>query len=84
MTRHRPLHRAYERLIGTAAVDRAFAQGLFCNPRATALSFGISAEDAELVADIRVTTLSAFATTLIPRLYGADPTLTRSPHAATG
>jgi hypothetical protein len=70
MAPHPTLHAGFERLIGTAAVDSAFGTALLQNPRATALQFGIAPHDAEIVADIRARDLRAFATALLPRLYG--------------
>lgn len=68
------LHAGFERLIGSAFTDAALKQDLLGNPRATALRFGLSRADAEIVADIRATDLRAFAGTLLPRLYGkVDP-----------
>jgi hypothetical protein len=64
------LHADFERLIGTALVDRDVKDRLLRNPKETALTFGISPADVEIVADIRATDLRAFATALLPRLYG--------------
>lgn len=70
MTRHRPLHPGYERLIGAAVVDPALKYALLRDPRGTALQFGLTPEDAGLVTDIRAADLGSFATALLPRLYG--------------
>jgi hypothetical protein len=64
------LHAGYERLLGTALVDGEVKNRLLRNPKETALTFGISPVDVEMVADIRATDLRAFATALLPRLYG--------------
>jgi len=69
MTRHRPLHAGYERLIGGAMVDRDLHVALLGDPEGTARAFGISAQDAVLCADIRATTIQQFAAALLPRLY---------------
>ncbi|HEV7214096.1 MAG TPA: hypothetical protein VGP33_03145 [Chloroflexota bacterium] len=61
-------------MIGTAAVDPVFSSALLKDPRAMALEFGIAAKDAEMVADIRARDLRAFATALLPRLYGKGST----------
>ncbi len=64
------LHAGFERLIGTAATDTTFSSALLRDPRSTALQFGITAADAEIVADIHAPDLRSFATALLPRLYG--------------
>jgi hypothetical protein len=70
MAPHPTLHAGFERLIGAASVDTAFSTALLTNPRATALKFGIAAHEADMVADIQARDLRAFATALLPRLYG--------------
>ncbi len=70
MTRHRTLHPGFERLIGAAAVDSTLNRDLLRDPRATALRFGLTPGDADLAADIRAVDLRAFASALLPRLYG--------------
>jgi hypothetical protein len=68
------LHAGFERLIGTAFTDPSLKQNLLRDPRATALQFGLTGADAEMVSDIHVKDLRAFATVLMPRLYGRiDP-----------
>jgi len=84
MTRHRSIHIGYERLIGTAAVDVTVRNDLLSNPHATALSFGLTSDDATLVADIQVSDLRSFAATLLPRLYGHDTLAMPARHAAIG
>lgn len=74
MTTHRTLHPGYERLIGTAAVDPPLARSLLRDPRATALRFGLTPSDANVVADIHATDLRTFASALLPRLYGNGTT----------
>ena len=74
MAPHPTLHAGFERLIGTAATDPVFSSALLRNPRATALKFGIAPKDAEIIADIRARDLRAFATALLPRLYGKSST----------
>jgi len=53
MAPHPTLHADFERLIGTAAVDHSFGAALLGNPHATALEFGLSQQDAALVAGIQ-------------------------------
>lgn len=69
MTRHRLLHAGYERLIGSAIIDCDLRAALLRDPERTARTFGISAEDAALCADIYVSTMQQFAASLLPRLY---------------
>ncbi|HVA90749.1 MAG TPA: hypothetical protein VNL71_13015 [Chloroflexota bacterium] len=65
------IHAGYEQMIGAAAVDAGFKSTLLRDPRAAALRFGIAPADAEIVADIHATDLRAFASALLPRLYGS-------------
>lgn len=68
------LHAGFERLIGTAFTDRDLKQDLLRDPRTTALQFGLTHADAEMVSDIHVKDLRSFALALMPRLYGRiDP-----------
>ena len=78
MAPHPTLHSGFERLIGSAAVDPVFSTALLRDPRTVALKFGITPKDAEMVADIRVRDLRAFASALLPRLYGKVST--RAPY----
>jgi hypothetical protein len=78
------LHAGFEQMIGTAAVDMGFKSALLHNPHHTALSFGIAPADAALVADIRATDLRAFASALLPRLYGSNAGATRRADAVAG
>ena len=66
------LHAGFEQLIGTAAVDPGFKRALLREPRVTALRFGITPADADLVADIRASDLRSFAGALLPRLYRSN------------
>ncbi|MDQ2827950.1 MAG: hypothetical protein M3Y74_02740 [Chloroflexota bacterium] len=72
MTTHRNLHPGFERLIGVAAVDPALGRALLHDPRDTALRFGLTPGDADLAADIHAVDLRAFASALLPRLYGKE------------
>ncbi len=72
MTKHCALHSGYERLIGEAIVDKSIARDLLQDPRGTALRFGLAAGDADLAAGIHAVDLRAFASALLPRLYGKD------------
>lgn len=74
MTRHRALHAGFERLIAHAAVDPALRRDLLRDPHGTILRFGLTPGDAALAADIHAADLSAFASALLPRLYGEDTT----------
>ncbi|MGH2411179.1 MAG: hypothetical protein ACRDGS_12535 [Chloroflexota bacterium] len=65
------IHAGYEQMIGAAAVNSGFKSALLRDPRAAALRFGIAPADAEIVADIRAADLRAFASALLPRLYGS-------------
>ena len=65
------LHIAFERLIGTAIVDQGMERALLQEPRTTALRFGLSPEEAALVADIRAPDLKSFSAVLWSRLYSA-------------
>jgi hypothetical protein len=68
------LHAGFERLIGTAFTDPRLKQDLLRDPRSAALQFGLTRADAEMVSDIHVKDLRAFAIALMPRLYGRiDP-----------
>ncbi len=84
MTRHRSIHVDYERLIGTAVVDATVRNDLLSNPHATALSFGLTSNDANLVADIQASDLRSFAATLLPRLYGHDTSAMPARYVAIG
>jgi len=84
MTRHRPLHPGYERLIGAAFVDPALGRALLRDPHGTALQFGLTPPDADLVAGIHAGDLRAFATALLPRLYGKDAASVPHRHAVAG
>jgi hypothetical protein len=64
------MHACFERMIGTALVDKNFARTLLSNPRATAITFGASAADADKIADIHVMDLASFAQALQSRIYG--------------
>ncbi len=66
----RQLHPGFERLIGAAAVDRKVRAALLRDPRSAALAFGLTAPDADIVADIRASDLKSFAMALLPRIYG--------------
>ena len=70
MTRHRTLHAGFERLIGAAFVDPSLKHALLRDPHKTALQFGLAPADAEMIADIHAVDVRAFATALLPRLYG--------------
>ncbi len=70
MTTHRKLHPGFERLIGTAAIDPGLGRALLHDPRGAALRFGLTPGDADLAADINANNLRAFASALLPRLYG--------------
>lgn len=72
MAPHPTLHAGFERLIGTAATDKAFNSALLRNPRAAALEFGLTLHDADIVSDIHARDLRTFASVLLPRLYGRD------------
>jgi hypothetical protein len=74
------LHAGFERLIGTAFTDPSLKQNLLRDPHATALQFGLTHADAAMVADIRAGDMRAFATALLPRLYGKA--YTRVPYRA--
>jgi hypothetical protein len=67
--RSQPLHAGFERLMGTAVVDKRLANSLLCDPRSTAITFGIAAHDADKIAHIRATSLSSFAQALISAIY---------------
>jgi len=84
MTRHRTLHPGFERLIGAAAVDPALGRALLRDPRGTALGFGLAADDADLAAGIHAIDLRAFASALLPRLYGKDTTRVPQRSAVAG
>ena|SRR5579862_2810698 len=64
------LHAGFERLIGAAYTDAALGNALLRDPRGTALEFGLTPEDAAVVADIRAVDLRSFAAMLLPRIYG--------------
>jgi len=49
------------KLIGTAMTDRGFGALLLADPRGAAISFGLGAEELEIVAGIRANTLWEFA-----------------------
>lgn len=70
MTRQRTIHPAYERLIGTAAVDATFCTTLLRDPRGAALAFGLTSEEADIATNITASSLRDFALALLPRLYG--------------
>ena len=84
MAPHPTLHADFERLIGTAAVDHSFGAALLGNPHATALEFGLSQQDAALVAGIQARDLRTFASILLPRLYGKAVTHATSREAVAG
>ncbi len=65
----RQLHAGFERLVGTAIVDREVRAALLRDPQQAALAFGIGPADAAKVADIRASDLQAFAQALLPRIY---------------
>ncbi len=64
-----PYAGAYERLIGTALVDPILRSTLLHAPRATAIAFGLTQEEAAIVDGIVATDLQSFARALLPRLY---------------
>jgi hypothetical protein len=74
MTRHRILHTSYDYLIGTALIDRDLAHALLQDPQGTALRFGLTSNEASLMADISAPNIHSFAATLLPRLYGDGTT----------
>ncbi len=84
MTRHRALHPGFERLIGAAAVDPALGRALLRDPRDAALRFGLTPGDADLAADIHAIDLRAFASALLPRLYGKETTRVLQRSAVAG
>lgn len=84
MTRHRELRPAYEYLIGAALVDAELARSLLQDPRGTAVTFGLSSDEATLLADISAPNLRSFAATLLPRLYGEGETRVPQRRAAAG
>lgn len=69
-----PLHTGYERLIGTAITDRCVRANLLSDPQGTALRFGITADEADLIADVPTTDLQSLAAALVSRLYGDSST----------
>jgi len=70
MTRQRTIHPAYERLIGTAAVDATLRTNLLRDPCAAAITFGLTPDEADIVGNITANNLREFALALLPRLYG--------------
>ena len=64
------LHAAFERLVGAATVDSDLRQRLLRDPRGTALAFGLSPMEAQMLADIHAPDLQHFALSLIDHLYG--------------
>lgn len=84
MIRRPTLHAGYERLIGTAAIDHDLSVELLGDPRTTAISFGISPSDADLVADIHAVDLRQFSATLVSRLYGMGAANVLNRSAAAG
>jgi hypothetical protein len=69
-----PLEQGIERLVGTAFLDEGLARRLLQDPGAVALAFGLSAAEAERIADLRAADLAGFARALSARLYGLSCT----------
>lgn len=84
MIRRTALHSGFERLIGAAMVDRDLSSELLRDPCATALSFGLSTADADLVSDIRSPDMRHFATALVGRIYGIGAEHVVNSSAAAG
>lgn len=62
------VHRGFERLLVSAAVDHKLGRSLLRDPRQTALTFGLAEDEADLLSDINAADLRGFAAILLPRL----------------
>ncbi len=67
-----PLDADFERLIGAATVDGVLCIALLHAPYATARAYGLTEEQAALLADIKADTLTTFAAALLQRLYPSE------------
>lgn len=64
-----PLDADFERLIGAATVDGVLRIALLHAPYAAARAYGLTEEQAALLADIKADTLTTFAAALLRHLY---------------
>ncbi len=77
---------AFERLVGAATIDTVLRIALLHEPQATAIACGLSAQQADLIADIQAADLHHFAAALQQRLYPqataatADTSTRSQPH----